>query len=110
MGLFALAAFQAQQRLKEVGIRKALGASVSKIIILLTTDFVKMVGIALFIAAPIGWWVMYNWLDNFAYRINVEWWIFIVAGMITVGVTLLTVGGQAFRAAQTNPVDSLRDE
>lgn len=110
MGLFALAAFQAQKRLKEMGIRKVLGASVGRIVVLLSTDFIKMVGLAFLIAMPIGWWAMYKWLDNFVYRIQVEWWIFIFAGMITLGITFLTVGGQAFRAARANPVDSLRDE
>ncbi|GAA4431995.1 hypothetical protein GCM10023091_03460 [Ravibacter arvi] len=110
MGLFALAAFQAQRRVKEIGIRKVLGASVGKIVFLLTTDFVKMVAIALLLAIPVGWWIMQHWLDNFAYRIHVEWWIFAAAGILSVAVALLTISGQAIRAARTNPVKSLRRE
>lgn len=110
MGLFALATFQGQKRIKEIGIRKVLGASVGKIILMLTSDFMKLVAIAILIAAPIGWWVMHNWLLNFAYRITIEWWVFVVAGLMAIAITLLTIGGQALRAARANPVDSLRDE
>lgn len=110
MGLFALAAFQAQKRLKEMGIRKVLGASVGKIVLLLSTDFIKMVGIAFLVAIPVGWWALHKWLDNFAYRIEIKWWMFITVGVLTLGITFLTVGSQAFRTARANPVDALRDE
>lgn len=110
LGLVALAAFQAQQRVKEIGIRKVLGASVGKIVLLLTRDFVGMVGIAFLIAAPIGWWLMRSWLLNFVYRIDVEWWIFALAASLAVGIAFIVISGQAIRAARTNPVKSLRDE
>lgn len=110
MGLFALVAFQTQKRIKEMGIRKVLGASVSRIVVLIATDFIKIVGIAFLIAMPVGWWIMYKWLDNFAYRITIQWWMFILIGLITMGITFLTVGSRALLAARANPVDSLRDE
>lgn len=110
MGLFTLATFQAQKRFKEIGIRKALGASVGKIVYMLTGSFMKLVAISLLIATPIGWWIMQNWLFNFAYRISIAWWMFAVAGLLAMTITLLTIGGQALRAARANPVDSLRDE
>lgn len=110
LGLFGLAAFSAQQRMKELGIRKVLGASVSGIIGLLCKDFMKLVLVAIVIASPIAWWTMHNWLEDFAYRINVEWWMFIVAGVMTALIALFTVSWQAIRAAVANPVDSLRNE
>jgi len=110
LGLFALAAFQAQQRIKEIGIRKVLGASTGKIVMLLTADFVKLVIIAFLLAAPLGYWIMQNWLHNFAFRISVEWWTILIAGILAVFVSLITISGRAFRAARTNPINSLRDE
>lgn len=110
LGLFALAAFQAQQRVKEIGIRKVMGASIGKIVLLLTRDFVKLVGIAFILAAPIGYWIMQNWLHNFAFRIAIEWWTFLIAGFLAVFISLLTISGRAIRAARTNPTNSLRDE
>ncbi len=110
LGLFGLAAFTAEQRTKEVGIRKVLGASVGSVVSLLSQDFVKLVLVALVIACPIAWWAMNNWLAGFAYRITMEWWMFAVAGLAAVAIALLTVSFQAVRAAVVNPVDSLRDE
>ncbi len=110
LGLFALAAFQAQQRVKEIGIRKVLGASTGKIVLLLTSDFIKLVVIAFVLAVPIGYWIMKDWLQNFAFRIDLEYWTFLLAGIIAVLISLLTISGRAFRAARTNPIHSLRDE
>jgi len=110
LGLFGLAAFSAQQRTKEIGIRKVLGASVIGITQLLSKDFLKLVLIGLVIATPIAWWVMTKWLEGFAYRIDISWWIFTLAGLAALLIALLTVSWQAIRAAMANPVESLRDE
>lgn len=110
LGLFGLATLTAFQRTKEIGIRKVLGASVSGIVGLLSKDFVKLVLIAIVIASPIAWWVMNKWLEDFAYRIDIAWWMFALAGMLAVIVALITVSYQAIRAAVANPVESLRDE
>ncbi|SEL53820.1 ABC transporter permease [Parapedobacter koreensis] len=110
LGLLGLATYTAQQRTKEIGIRKVLGASVLGIIRLLSFDFVRLVFIAIIIATPAAWWAMNNWLENFAYHIEVHWWVFASAGLAAVVIALLTVSGQAIRAAMANPVDSLRDE
>jgi putative ABC transport system permease protein len=110
IGLFAISAYAAQQRVKEIGIRKVLGASVNKLVGLLTSDFIKLVFIAFLITVPLGYWAMDKWLNNFAYHIHLEWWIFVVAGIITLVISFMTIGGQAFKAAKANPVDSLRDE
>ncbi|SEL52451.1 ABC transporter permease [Parapedobacter koreensis] len=110
LGLFGLATFTAYQRTKEIGIRKVLGATVTNIIRLLVTDFVKLIAIAVLIASPIAWWVMNKWLEDFAYRIDVQWWMFGLAGLAAVAIALLTVGWQAVKAALANPVESLRDE
>jgi len=110
LGLFGLATFTTYQRTKEIGIRKVLGATVSNIIRLLVTDFVKLIGIAVVIAVPFAWWAMNQWLEDFAYRIDIQWWMFAAAGLAAVTIALLTVGWQAIKAAVANPVDSLRDE
>ncbi|MGV3763262.1 FtsX-like permease family protein [Parapedobacter sp.] len=110
LGLFGLATLTAFQRTKEIGIRKVLGASVSGIVTMLSNDFVKLVLVAVVIASPIAWWAMNKWLDDFAYRIDIQWWMFAVAGLAAVVIALLTVSWQAIRAAVANPVDSLRDE
>lgn len=110
LGLFGLATFTAYQRTKEIGIRKVLGASVANITRLLITDFMKLIGIAVVIASPIAWWTMNKWLEDFAYRIQIQWWLFALAGSVAVTIALLTVGWQAIKAAVANPVDSLRDE
>ncbi|WP_353196964.1 FtsX-like permease family protein [Parapedobacter defluvii] len=110
LGLFGLAAFTAQQKTKEIGIRKVLGASVAGIVTLLSKDFVQLVCLAIFIASPVAWWAMNRWLEDFVYRIDIQWWMFALAGVVAVVIALLTVSWQAIRAAVANPVDSLRDE
>ncbi|WP_353129851.1 ABC transporter permease [Parapedobacter pyrenivorans] len=110
LGLLGLATYTAQQRTKEIGVRKVLGASIPSLIRLLSFDFVKLVLIAVIIASPIAWWAMNSWLEDFAYHIDIQWWMFAVAGLTAVVIALLTVGWQAVRAAMANPVDSLRDE
>ncbi|MBK1441204.1 ABC transporter permease [Parapedobacter sp. ISTM3] len=110
MGVFGLVVHAAQQRVKEIGIRKVLGASVSSIMRLLSADFVKLVLVAVVIASPIVWWAMNKWLEDFAYRIDIQWWMFAAAGLAAVVIALATVSWQALRAAAANPVDSLRDE
>ncbi len=109
-GLFGLAAFTAEQRTKEIGVRKVLGASVASIVALLSKDFLKLVLIAIVIASPIAWWVMNRWLQDFAYKIDIEWWVFALAGLLAVGIALLTVSVQSVKAALMNPVTSLRSE
>lgn len=110
LGLFALVAYSIVQRAKEIGIRKVLGADVLQIIVLITSDFVKLVLIASLIAFPIAWVSMNSWLRSFAYRINISWWIFFAAGSITVVVALFTIVFQSIRAANMNPVKSLKNE
>jgi putative ABC transport system permease protein len=110
LGLFGLAAFTAQQRIKEIGIRKVLGASVVNITQLLSKDFIKLVIISICIASPIAWWAMNKWLQDFAYRINIAWWMFAVAGLLAVLIAIATVSVQAIRAAIANPIKSLRTE
>jgi len=109
-GLFSLAAFEAVQRTKEIGIRKVLGASVAGITALLSKDFLKLVCLSILIASPIAWWAMHTWLQGFAYRIVISWWMFVVAGILAMLIALLTIGFQAIKAALTNPVESLRSE
>ncbi len=110
LGLFGLAAFTAEQRTKEIGVRKVLGASVTSIVALLSKDFLKLVLIAIVIASPIAWYAMNRWLQDFAYKITIEWWVFALAGLLAVGIALLTVSFQAIKAALMNPVKSLRSE
>ncbi|TMM52140.1 FtsX-like permease family protein [Maribacter algarum] len=110
LGLFGLASYMAENRIKEIGIRKVLGATVSGITTLLSKDFLKLVLISLCIAIPISWYAMSQWLQEFAYRIDISWWIFALAGILALGVAFLTVSYQAIRAAKMNPVKSLRTE
>jgi putative ABC transport system permease protein len=110
LGLFGLSAFAISQRIKEIGIRKVLGANVSTIVSLLSKDFLKLVGISALLAFPVGWYAMYEWLQDFAYRISMPWWIFLIAAIIAAVVALLTISFQAVRAALANPVKSLRSE
>jgi len=110
LGLFGLAAYSAEQRTKEIGIRKVLGATVPGIVGLLSKDFVKLVLLANFIAWPVAWFAMNKWLQNFAYRIDIGWWVFALAGGIALIIALLTVSAQAIRAALANPVEALRYE
>ena len=110
LGLFGLATFTVQQRTKEIGIRKVLGASVFRITHLLSSDFLKLVGLAIVIASPIAWWAMNKWLEDFAYRIHIEWWVFAIAALVALLVALLTISYQSIKAAVQNPVKSLRTE
>ncbi|MEJ7684814.1 MAG: FtsX-like permease family protein [Segetibacter sp.] len=110
LGLFGLAAFTTEQRTKEIGIRKVLGASVSSLYTLLSKEFIILVAIALIIASPLSWWAMNAWLQSFAYRIPIALWVFAVAGVLTVLIALLTISYQAIKAAIANPVKSLRTE
>ncbi|WP_293925529.1 ABC transporter permease [Sphingobacterium sp. UBA6320] len=110
LGLLGLASYIAELRTKEIGIRKVLGASVTGITAMLSRDFVKLVLIAILLASPIAWWTMNKWLEDFSYRIEIQWWIFAVAGIAALTIAILTVSTQAIRAANTNPVKTLRDE
>ena len=110
LGLFALAAFTAEQRTKEIGVRKVLGASISNIVGLLSTDFLKLVLIALVLASPLAWWALSEWLGTFAYQTELAWWIFGLAGVMAVGIAFLTVSYQSIKAAMVNPVTSLKSE
>ena len=110
LGLFGLSAFSITQRVKEIGVRKVLGANVSTIVALLSKDFLKLVLISAIISFPIAWYAMHNWLQDFAYRINIQWWVFVVAGILAALIALITVSFQAIKAALANPVKSLRTE
>ena len=110
LGLFGLVTYAAEQRTKEIGIRKVLGARVAGIVGLLSKDFTILVGIAALIAFPAAWWAMYKWLETFAYRTEISWWIFLVAGAVALAIALLTVSIQTIRAALANPIKSLRSE
>ena len=110
LGLFALSAFMAEQRRKEVGIRKVLGASVTQVTSLLSRDFIRLVLVALVIACPIAWWAMDKWLQDYVYRVNLSWWIFAAAGLLVIVIALLTVSFQSIQAAIRNPVKTLRSE
>ena len=110
LGLFGLAAFMAEQRTKEIGVRKVLGASVNQIMVLLSKDFLKLVCIAAAIAFPLAWLLMNNWLQDFAFRVNIGWWVFLVAGLMAAFIALITVGFQALKAALANPAKSIRTE
>ncbi len=110
LGLFGLISFMAEQKKKEIGIRKVLGASVSTVMKMLTKDFFVLIIIALFIATPLSYYLMESWLQDFTYRISISWWVFLIAGMITMTITFLTVSVQAIKAATANPVNSLRTE
>ena len=110
LGLFGLATFTAETRTKEIGVRKVLGASVANIVALLSKDFLKLVLLAIAIASPIAWYGMNAWLADFAYKVDISWWIFALAGVLAVGIALLTVSFQSVKAALMNPVESLRSE
>jgi putative ABC transport system permease protein len=110
MGLFGLTSYTCIQRKKEIGIRKVNGATIAQILMLLNKDFVKWVGLAFIIAAPLSWYTMNNWLEGFAFKTSISWWIFVLAGIMALGIALLTVSWQSFKAAIANPVRSLRSE
>jgi len=110
LGLFGLAAFTAEQRTKEIGVRKVLGASVTNLVGMLSADFVKLVAVSALIAFPVAWYFLKNWLEKYAYRIDMEWWYFVVAGIAALLIALFTVSFQAVKAALMNPVKSLKSE
>ena len=110
LGLFGLATYAAQKRIKEIGVRKVLGASVTSIVTMLSKDFIKPVAIAAVIAFPVAWWIMNQWLQSFAYRVGISWWIFAAAGIIALLIAFITVSFQAIKAAISNPVKNLRTE
>ncbi|MBD1394232.1 ABC transporter permease [Mucilaginibacter glaciei] len=110
MGLFGMASFMAEQRIKEIGVRKVLGASVFSLWRLMSTDFVLLVGISLLVAIPTAYYFMHGWLQNYKYRADLSWWIFALTGIAAIGITLLTVSYQSIKAALTNPVKSLKTE
>jgi putative ABC transport system permease protein len=110
LGLFGLAAYTEERRKKEIGVRKVLGASVLNITKLLSLDFVKLVAISIVIATPVAWYSMNKWLQDYSYRIIINWEIFFIAGMLAIVIALLTVSFQAIKAAIANPVKSLRTE
>lgn len=110
LGLFALAAYTAENRVKEIGIRKVLGASIPRITTLLSKDFLKLVFISFAIASPVAWWAMQSWLERYFYHVNISWWIFVVTGIISIVIALLSVGYQAVKAALAKPIAALKTE
>lgn len=110
LGLWGLATFTIERRTKEIGVRKVLGASTASVVTLLSKDFLKLVLVAIVVASPIAWWAMNQWLKNFAYKIAIEWWMFVLAGTLSIGIALVTVSFQSIKAALMNPVKSLRSE
>jgi putative ABC transport system permease protein len=110
LGLFGLSAFAISQRVKEIGVRKVLGANVSTIVGLLSKDFLKLIVVAAIIAFPVAWYAMHSWLKDFAYRVDIQWWVFIIAGLLAAMIAFVTVSFQAIKAALSNPVKSLRTE
>lgn len=110
LGLYGLSAFMAEQRKKEIGVRKVLGASVSGVVALLSRDFLRLIVVAIILASPIAWYAMNRWLQDFAYQTTIEWWVFVLAGVLAASVALFTVSFQSIRAALTDPVKSLRSE
>jgi putative ABC transport system permease protein len=110
LGLLGLVIYTTNHRVKEIGVRKVLGASVSQIISILSKDFLKMVVIAFFVATPLAWWALGNWLDSFAYRTTMSWWVFVVSGQGMIVIALITLSAQTIKAAMANPVTSLRSE
>ncbi len=110
LGLLGLASYSTMQRTREIGIRKVLGATIPNIVNLLSIDFLKLVAVAVIIASPVAWFAMHKWLQDFAYRIPISWWIFAVAAAAATLIAIITVSFQAIKAAVSNPVNSLRSE
>jgi putative ABC transport system permease protein len=110
LGILAMSLFACQRRIKEIGIRKVNGATISEVMAMLNRDFVRWVAIAFVIATPIAWFIMDKWLESYAYKTPVSWWIFALAGLLALGIALLTVSWQSWRAATRNPVEALRYE
>ena len=109
-GLLGLSAYNVLQRTKEIGIRKVLGASVNSILVLLSKDFLRLILVSFFLAIPVGWILMSKWLEDYAFRIHIGWWVFGIAGAIALMIAIVTIVVQAMKAATTNPVTSLRSE
>jgi putative ABC transport system permease protein len=110
LGILAMSLFASQRRIKEIGIRKVNGARISEILTMLNSEFVKWVGISFLIACPVAWYAMHKWLQSYAYKTGLSWWIFVLAGIMALGIALLTVSWQSWRAATRNPVEALRYE
>ncbi len=110
LGLLGLATYTAEQRTKEIGIRKVLGADVQTIVLLLSNDFIKLVLIAIIIATPVSWYAMNKWLDGFAYKMEIHAWMFVLAGVIALSIAVFTISYQSIKSALMNPVNSLRSE
>lgn len=110
LGLFGLATYMAENRVKEIGIRKVLGASVARIAALLSKDFLKLVMLSFLIACPVAWWMMHQWLQDYPYHVNIQWYVFAIAGLLSFLISVATVSFQAIKAAIANPVKSLRTE
>jgi putative ABC transport system permease protein len=110
LGLFGIATYTITQRAKEIGIRKVLGASVSNIVLMLSKNFLLLVLIGLIIAAPLSWYLMNNWLQDFTYRIDIKWWMFALPGILAISVAFVTISLQSLRVALANPVESIRTE
>ena len=110
LGLFGLAAFMVSKRTKEIGIRKVLGANSIQVVRLISTELLKLVSIGFFLAIPLAWFLMNQWLQEFAYKTEISWWVFLITGLIALAIALATVSSQALRAANLNPVKSLRSE
>ena len=110
LGLYGLSSYMAERRFKEIGIRKVMGASVGQIVTMMSTEFVKLVLIAFVIAVPVAWYGMSKWLESFAYKISIEWFVFALAGVVALAIALVTVSFESIKAAMGNPVESLRSE
>ena len=110
LGLFGLAAFTAERRTKEIGIRKVLGAGVMRLAGLLSGEFMKLIAISSLLAFPVAWYAMHSWLQNYAYHIAIKWWVFVLAGAASIVIALITISFQTIRAAVVNPIRSLRSE
>ena len=110
LGLYGLSAFMAEQRTKEIGVRKVLGASVSSMVVMLSSGFTKLILVAVVIAVPVAWWAISSWLDSFAFRVQMNWMIFLGASLAALAIAWLTVSYESVKAALSNPVKSLRSE
>ena len=110
IGLLGLATFIAQQRTKEIGIRKVLGASVTNLVAIVSKDFLQLIVLSTIIAAPLAWWSMNAWLQDFVYRIEINWWVFVVVGLVAILIAFVTIGTQSLKAALANPVESIKSE
>jgi putative ABC transport system permease protein len=110
LGLFGLAAYTAERRIKEIGIRKVLGANVTGLASLLSTEFIKLVIVSILLACPIAWYAMSSWLQNYAYRVSVQWWVFAAAGTAAIIIAVITVSFQSIKAAMMNPVKAIKAE